>query len=99
MKKFTEDDLIRTGLQQISNLQAVEIRYNSYSNYYIRQIEPFLKLCNFKNINNSSAGRDSELGISEWVKKSQPEIDSDNLQLQIKILEDKFNIKINVIRG
>lgn len=95
MDRYTQQELILNGLSSINTEKDVLIEYDNYSNFYSTQIVKFLQFNNYKEVGNRSVGKDLEVGLAEWVKKSQEELDSENLDLQIKRIENQFNIKIS----
>jgi len=96
MERFTQTDLIIGGLSQINNNESghLVVEYDSFNRFYPEQIEPYLKNLNYKLILSKNIGKDFEIGIAEWIKKTQEELDSENLDLQIKRIEKQFNITI-----
>lgn len=95
MNRYTQQELILNGLSSIDTEKDVSIEYDNYSNFYSTQIVKFLQYNNYKEVGNKSVGKDFEVGLAEWVKKSQEELDSENMDLQIKRIENQFNIKIS----
>lgn len=94
MKKFIASELEKNGLNSLNGLDTFEISYDAYSKDYDIWHQ---KILNNGFVKNSSryVGRDLEIIEISYRKKYQSEIDSENLQLQISILEENFNIKIS----
>lgn len=95
MERIKHEQLISHGLNQLNNFEDFVYIFNSYGTNFISEI----KSMGFKETYSCSKGRDFELSEHTFRKISQAEKDAENLQLQIKKLESKFNIKITYTKN
>jgi len=98
MKIITVNDLFLNGLNSIKELDEFEFSYNTYSNEHVRYEDEFKNLKLVKS-SDRTVGKDFENGRSIWRKKTQDELDFENLQFQIQKLEERFKIKISYTSG
>lgn len=90
MKSIKHENLVYSGLSQLNNLEEFVYLFDSYGKNFIEEI----KSMGFKETYSKSVGRDFELSEHTFRKISQAEKDAENLELQIRLLEQKFNVKI-----
>ena len=98
MEKIYVSDLENKGLDLLNNLIEFKVLYNSYSTEFSNYNQKIINK-GFVRTNSRSLGRDSEILEVSYRAKYKHEIDDENLELQIKRLEEKFNIKISFTKN
>ena len=93
MKTLTVNDFVNDGINIINDLDAFDVNYSAYSKDY-EKYNPMIISKNFIEKYSNLKGRDFECLIVRYVKKTQDEINAEDLEYQIKQLENKFNVNI-----
>lgn len=92
--KIKTIDLIRSGTAILDIHQSCEFYTDSYSKEY-KEWLPYITQKEFVRVSGEMIGRDSEILVSRFRKKTEAEKQAEDLGWQIKRLEERFNVEIS----
>jgi len=95
--RLTNNSFLNKGLDVLNGVNNFTYSIDSYSKDKDFTNEILSK--GFVKTSHRFVGRDLEILEQDFRRKTKDEIDSENLDLQIKQLEKRFNIKINYTKN
>jgi hypothetical protein len=95
--RLTNSSFINKGLEVLNGVNEFTYSLDAYGQpkNFTKEIEDK----GFVKTSHRFVGRDFEIFEQDFRRKTQSEIDSQNLELQIKNLETRFKIKINYTKN
>jgi hypothetical protein len=93
-----ENEILLKGLESLLTENEIKFVGNSYRNEQYQVIKNFLIENDYIETYCKFLGRDGEVIELHFRKKTEYELNNENLNYQIQQLETKFNVKFQIIK-